>query len=210
MSLDRSVAPLRLRMVAGLIDVVVGSAIAGGVGWLALLCAAPAGEREARMTAFCADPRVVQAIQFGTPVAEVLAYRLTSPGSRIVGMRRVDARTGGSPSLRSAVVRSGLHAALTLGLHRLNRPHRERLLRHSAELKARLATVAAEFPDDPEARDRVGAEIGRRGMRGCATAILPSFALGLMQPLTALLSPRRQTVIDRLAGVAFARVPRSR
>jgi hypothetical protein len=31
-----------------------------------------------------------------------------------------------------------------------------------------------------------------------------------MQPLTALLSPRRQTVIDRLAGVAFARVPRSR
>jgi hypothetical protein len=210
MSLDRSVAPLRLRMVAGLIDVVVGATVGGGVGGLVLLIVVPAGEREAGMTAFFADPRVVQAIQRGTPVAEVLTHHLTSPGSRVVCIRRVDARTGGPESLRSVVIRVALHAAWALGLQRVNRPHRERLLRNSAELKARLATVAAEFADDPEARDRVSAEIGRQGMRGCATAILPSFALGFMQPLTALLSPRRQTMVERLAGVTFVRVPRSR
>jgi uncharacterized RDD family membrane protein YckC len=41
--------------------------------------------------------------------------------------------------------------------------------------------------------------------RGCLGASAPVFALGPLEPLTVLASPRRQSLIDRVAGVVVVR-----
>jgi hypothetical protein len=206
--IEPEAAPLWRRLFAGTVDTAAWTALAGLAAAIAMV-RLPPGERLERIyertQAIFGDPRTIRGLKVGTPVVNLLTHGLRSPGQRAAGIRRIDARTGGRESPRSALIRIGLGAVLSLALHRLNRPGRERMEHRRADMDARLTEVRAQFGDDPEALERATTEIERDGGRGCASAMIQALALGWAQPLSALLSPRRQTVIERIAGVAVVR-----
>ena len=82
-------AAVRDRVIAGLIDLVVGGALVAGLGLL-LGLAIP--------QAFIAWPVAVAAVL--VPRELVLALTGWSPGGRVMGVRLVDATTGGPPRTR--------------------------------------------------------------------------------------------------------------
>ena len=212
MGRDPRAAGLPRRALAGVIDLALGStALLAALAEWALVAhrRLPFGERfdaaQARLGACIADRRVMRAFTVTDPVVTVLGRRVRGPGSRVTRIRRVDARTGGPESVRSAVIRALAQLALQQAMQRLNAPARERLAARDAERERVVAQLRATLADDPEALKRAIGAIGLARGRGCLIAMARGQALGWVPRLTALLSPRRRTAIDRLAGVAVIR-----
>jgi uncharacterized RDD family membrane protein YckC len=127
-----------------------------------------------------------------------------SPGQRVVGYRRVDARTGGPVTLRSAI--AGQVAGL--GWSRLTRPIRERVIRSHgarAEIARRRIEEIKALHTDRERMIEETMRIYREENVSCVPTILTSCSIGALIPLSALLSPRRQTIMDRLSGTVLVR-----
>ncbi len=201
-------ASLRRRMLAGAIDVALPAVLGGAAAALVEWRSSDEGDSEQRMrrnAEWLARPRTTRAVAVATPVGSVLLSRTRSPGERAVGIRRVDSRAGGPEPLRNAVIRAGLSTAAGQAIRWVNGPHRERGQARYAELERRRQELRERFADDPEARERTMAELGRAYGRDCLTAMVQPVALLALPPLTALLSPRHQTLAERLAGVVVVR-----
>jgi hypothetical protein len=84
-------------------------------------------------------------------------------------------------------------------------PRLERYQERNADATRRIAELEETLGADPEALQRAAAEIHREKGASCLGVLAPSCALGLVEPLTVFLSPRRQSAIERLAGVAVRR-----
>jgi uncharacterized RDD family membrane protein YckC len=197
-------ASLRRRTAAGVIDGALAIVVVIGLGGTVALYRRSTGRPEwspARLE----DPRIERGIAVATALGTFGLRHTRTPGSRAVGIRRLDARTGAPESLRAAVIRVGLSAALQQAIRRANAPHVKRQKVRRAELERRRQELGERFADDPAARKRAEAELGRASGENCLTAMIRPTALSALQPLTALLSPRRQTAIERLAGVAVVR-----
>jgi uncharacterized RDD family membrane protein YckC len=182
-------ARFRERFVAGLID--SGSAIGllGGAAAAALQAWRPqALERLGRLTraaerwgAWMNSPRGQRTNAVVGVLCTVGMRNTRTPGMRVMHIRRVDARTGGPVSLRSALRRAAFQQAWSAGTKRVTRPRFD-------HWKAR-----AEATDSGE---------GRLLDPGCCGAVLVVWAL---QELPVALTSRRQNLVDWVAGTMVAR-----
>jgi hypothetical protein len=142
------VASLRRRAAAGAIDaIVLGIPVLGiSIGGAALYSA------YLRRSGRELDPaRMRDALRLAGPIVSAAAAVPTrnsrSPGSRIMGLHRVDGRTGGPVSVRSALIRAGFSAGVRhLSSRRQPRVSDERPASLQACGRAVLILVALEGP----------------------------------------------------------------
>jgi hypothetical protein len=116
-----------------------------------------------------------------------------------------DAATGGEVPFARMAAQELLSYGLRRTIGRINRPMLERYQARSADATHRIAELEETLGDDPEALQRAAAEIQREKGASCLGVLAPSCALGLVEPLTVFLSPRRQSAIERVAGVVVVR-----
>ena len=85
-----------------------------------------------------------------------------APGDRAMGLRRVDARTGGPVSVRSALIKKAVQTAARELNRSVQRPFRERSLERTRGLKAELKEAREIRAGDREAQKRAMAEVFKR------------------------------------------------
>jgi uncharacterized RDD family membrane protein YckC len=202
---DPNVASLPRRTAAGTIDSVIWL-----LGWgAAIFVASKARMPWARARGHDAQGWSARARMMGslTSSTEGASRALTlatpnqrSPGMLMLGLRRVDARTGGPIATRQAIVRSLADNLERKFWHELIRPASERadLRRQAAQDEvARIREARPDADRDELMRDEM--EIQRRHNASCAPTprTLAPFALA---SLSVLRSRRRQLPGERLAG----------
>jgi hypothetical protein len=126
-------------------------------------------------------------------------------GYRILGLRQVDARTGGPVSIRSAFVSAAVKKtwsrSIRVLVRQLNREHDNR----AATIDAELEQARDAHAGDPEAMRRAAAEVYRRHGLNPMRACLPALASATLLVLPALWSPLNQTLPERIAGTIVIR-----
>jgi hypothetical protein len=131
----------------------------------------------------------------------VIARNWRSPGARVAGVRRVDARTHGPVQLQSAIVETAVNAVTAYLGRAARRPAMERY-------EARRLAVNAEIEQlredrlDASPRELVDASLmlHREGRVGCGWLAARMIGDVLALRLPALRSSSRQTLNERLAG----------
>jgi hypothetical protein len=145
------------------------------------------------------------ALSVGVVPIEVRMRNWRSPGMRVMGLRRADARTGGPVTVRSLLVRKAVVTAWQDLVRRALRPSDERFRERGKLMRADLEEARQRLADDPEALDRARREITKRYRVTpwifCSRGLLSSTPLYL----PALWSERNQTLPDRLAGIVVVR-----
>jgi len=108
---DLPVAPIRRRLLASLIDLaltLLGGILAiGAVAGVITMRGRKDAPGVSSLNRLTSSKRVSIALRVFAFVLNVLLTGRRGPGSRIVGTRLVDARTGGPVSLRQATLRAG-------------------------------------------------------------------------------------------------------
>lgn len=122
-----------------------------------------------------------------------------------MGIRTVDARTGGPVTLRSAVITQLVNLAYEQLLRRVRAPARRRYKRRRVDAERRVQEIRGTHAGDSAAIQAATAQVYRDNGVNCLAPLATSMPVILVMPLTALLSPRRQTVADRLAGIVVVR-----
>jgi uncharacterized RDD family membrane protein YckC len=136
-------------------------------------------------------------------IGGVLTRNWRGPGARMLGLRRVDARTGGPVTLRSAIVREIVTTAWNVIGNWLFAPVRARADARRHAIAPEIEQLRRTHGDDQEALNiamaRLYEEHKLNPFAGCIWA-LPRMAFSLAQELPAIWSPRNQGLADRLAG----------
>ena len=218
------IAPLRRRLMARLIDtaafliplLLVGVA---GAGLYHLYRRRRAAGDEA------SDPFDAPELPLVRRVGEPTAWRLglvaasvpvevairnwRTPGDRAMGIRRVDARTGGPVSVQSALIKKAVQTASQELSRSVQRPFRERSLERTRGLKAELKEAREIRIGDREAQKRAMAEVLKRSRvrpsSSCGRALLSGTLGSVPLYLPALWSARNQTLPERIAGILTVR-----
>jgi RDD family len=137
----------------------------------------------------------------GLTIAGVGLRNVRSPGERLLGIRRADARTCGPVSFRSTVIHQVATQLSSAVLRELTRPLTTRQSERFREITQAMDEIRKEHADDPAARQEAVMELYRAKdvhvLRGCLLPLVGPVALNL----TAFWSPQHQTVFDRVAGI---------
>jgi hypothetical protein len=213
------VAEMWRRVVAGLINLVVGVAIAAAAGvsmyklrrWLGPLLR-PVGRRfetwgERNFEG--GDGKLPLRAQM--MLLEVVGLTLEldrinrrSLGTRVMRIRRADARAGGPVSARSVLIRHLAQKASGAVLGPLASRGTKRYSEQMQALQPELKRLQRAHSDDKaalqEALMRLYQEHNVRPLRSCLPPLVISVCA---QRLPMLLSPRRQNLPDRLAGIVW-------
>lgn len=218
------IAPLRRRSVARAIDVVVfvvpavlaGAAVSGlYVAYRRWRGGEDDNEFALHEHEFPVFRRLGQspAWRVGFRVAwvpiEVRMRNRRSPGDRAMGIRRVDARTGGPVSVRSVLVSEAVRTAWSELNRLVQRPSQRRFEERRRFVKAALIEARGYHEGDTEAQKRAMFEVAKRyplrPWGWCAGGFLGSLPLYLPAPWSA----RHQTVPERVAGIVTVRDSRA-
>ena len=132
-----------------------------------------------------------------------------TPGDRVMGLRRVDARNGGPVSVRSALLKEAVQTASREANRWVQRPvrerHRERMQAFQAELRQAHEIRAG----DREAQKRAMTEVLKRSsyrpLSSCGRGLLEGVLGSVPLYLPALWSARNQTLPDLIAGIVTVR-----
>jgi hypothetical protein len=125
------------------------------------------------------------------------------PGARAVGIRLADARSGGRPTRRQAVVRVGTHRAWQAVTTRLLPWPKVRPLHEDEGVRSELEAVRLEYADDQEAlNDAIMRTYQQRQVDPVRASCLPlllriALAAAIDAPVW---SPLKQSLPDRLAS----------
>jgi hypothetical protein len=76
------------------------------------------------------------------------------PGARVVGLRRVEARTGGPVTIRSALIRFAVTTAWSELIGQLNRPAGQRLRERGQAIHSEMHDLLDEHAGDPKAQQQ--------------------------------------------------------
>jgi hypothetical protein len=129
-----------------------------------------------------------------------------SPGFRVVGLRRVDARTGGPISVRSALVGVLFVQARQAAAKPLFRSRARREQERTAEMAPKLKKIERDYALDDEARQQALMEFYNANeanpWNGCAWLIAGQI---LSQLLIAVAIRDRRTLYDRLTRTIVVR-----
>jgi RDD family len=218
------IAPLGRRVLAQVIDaaafLIPGLLVGAGVAGLYHLYRRrrPAGDE-------ASDPFDMPRLRLVRSVGESTAWRLgfgaamlpvevairnwRTPGDRAMGLRRVDARTGGPVSVQSTLIRVAVQAASRELSRRVQRPLQERSLERTRGLQAALKEAREIRAGDPEAQQRAMTEVLKRSpvrpTSSCSRGVLGGMLGSLPLQLPALWSERNQTLPERIAGIVTVR-----
>jgi hypothetical protein len=214
------IAPLRRRSAARTIDAVVflvpAALVGAGVAWLYPAYRRWRGGGDVDPLAFDEYQlpvfgRLGQSLAWrvGFRVAwvpiEIRIRNWRSPGDRAMGLRRVDARSGGPVTVRSAAIQKAVQAAASELNRLVQRPSQRRFEERRRLVKAELSEAREYHEGDAEAQKRAMFEVAKRyGLRpwsSCGRGLLGSAPLYL----PALWSARNQTIADRIAGIFTVR-----
>jgi hypothetical protein len=148
--------------------------------------------------------RELRAALLGASAGTAVASRnWRSPGYRVVGLRRVDAQTGGIVSVRSALVGVLFDQAFRAVARPLFRSRAKRELDHMSSFATQLKLVEDEYADDPQARRRAVIEFCEsnevRPLVGCGWQLA---GLVVSQLFLAVGSTGGRTVRDRVSGTS--------
>jgi uncharacterized RDD family membrane protein YckC len=203
MRADPDVATLPRRALSTVVDgaimlVVIGAA-AGAVGWRSAWSHSDLTRGLERLAKATAWP------QRGWTFAR---RNWRSPGRRVAGTRRVDARTGGPVTVRAVLVEQLAQA----GSKRLTRPLIQHVFQSSRErneaARLRIDEMRRAHGGDAERVQEETMRIYREENVSCVPALLTTLGTACLHLVPALLSPRRQTLIERLAGTVVVKEPR--
>ena len=140
---------------------------------------------------------------------EVAIRNWRTPGDRAMGLRRVDARTGGPVSVRSTLMRVGVQTASRELSRRVQRPLQQRSSERARGLKAELKEAREIRTGDREAQKRAMAEVLKRSQvrpsASCIRGMLGAMIGNVPLQLPALWSERNQTLPERIAGIVTVR-----
>lgn len=210
------VASLRRRFVASLLDaVVVVVAVVGtpalgfklfgsrrtvrrlGASWIARA----ARRRAERGREVGGSKRFRWALTVVFFVGGVLTRDWRGPGAWMLGVRRVDAGTGGPVELRSAVVRGVVTTAWQLIGNWLFAPVHDRAGARRRAIEPEIEELRREHAGDQEALNLAMMRLyEEHKVNPSCVWVLPRMAFSLAQELPAIWSPRNQGLADRLAG----------
>jgi uncharacterized RDD family membrane protein YckC len=204
-------APLGRRVLTALIDIGLstagaGAVIGGAIGASAVLAKEPATASErfeqlAERVRPLGETPWPQLLKAASGLAALGMRNTRSPGMRVMHIRPADARTGGPVTLRSAIIRQLVGFAWGRLAARVTRPAFERFQGRSTALAAELEEFRRQHPDDPKADAAFFSSKRNPGTSCCAWIMVPI----AVQHLTALVTPRRQTISDWVAGIAVIR-----
>jgi len=209
----QEIASLQRRAVASLIDAAVfllpGALAIGGGVWLYSVYFRRRVEGEDARFDFAErlpfrrleEPRWRIAMWAVAAPVEIRLRNWRTPGARALGLRRVDARSGGPVTIRSAATRNAVDTASQELNRLLQRPFEKRAADRHRAAQAEIKEVRRAYAGDDEAQHRATLEVYRRH----DVAPLGSCGRGLLglvpKYLPALLSARHQSLPDRVAGV---------
>lgn len=124
-----------------------------------------------------------------------------TPGYRALGLRRVDAHTGGPLTPCHAIVQAAISAACGLLVRWLAQPWQARLRKRRAAAGAEVEEFPRVQPDDDEAQENARREIHQRYRVNASGACGPPLLLIVATNAAALWSPLNQTSAERIAGI---------
>lgn len=208
------VAPLRLRLQAALVDSAIivagmGAAMGGGVAGAVLYKRVrgdkgdpPVDRNRWDATRWSSRSRQLRGAVWGASAGLAIPTRnWRSPGYRLVGLRRVDARTGGPVSVRSVLIGQSFDQVWQPAWGSL---FRSRLQRHQTRLQAlapQLRAVQRRAASDPQARSRAIKEFYASNsvnpVGACGWVVAGPF---LSQVVMALSARDGRTIRDRITG----------
>jgi hypothetical protein len=134
----------------------------------------------------------------------VLGRNRRGPGARIAGIRRVDGRTGGPVTGRSALIRFAVGRAVPRLIASLYRPQQRRAVERMRAVASAEREIARQHRDAEERQQEALTAFYREyGGTPMSSRVWPFIGILIPQmiPLVPTLwSPRRQTVYDWLSG----------
>jgi hypothetical protein len=196
---DLRVAPIRLRLLASLIDVTL--ALLGGIVAIGTYTSVVTmrGRKDApgsrSLPKIMSSKRVSATLRVFVFVLNVLLTGRRGPGSRIVGIRLVDARTGGPVNLRQATLRAGSRHGWQLLVRKLTaRLGKAEQLKHH-DLQSKIEALRREHGDNSDAFQHAAMGMYRKNQVRPYVSCLPALAqlpLGLAIEAPALRTPLHQ------------------
>jgi hypothetical protein len=211
------VAPVRRRFAASLIDALVGIValvllVGTGVGIFRVARARPvnfkflgglvSGLPNASIRLQSRPVKLI--VHIAMFAVSVRTRERRSPGSRILGLRRVDARTGRDVSRTQEVIRSGARQGWRFLCRQLIRTPKARASPEWEKLKSDLEAARHRHADDQEALQHevmhIYQENKARPVRVAYLPVLARVALVSVVDLPLVWSERKQSILDRLAG----------
>jgi uncharacterized RDD family membrane protein YckC len=198
---DPDVASIPRRAVSGTLDGVL-LVLGWGGGVAAVVWRRNSGELSPP------DMRAVTALGWAMRGAALLLRNRRSPGQRLLGIRRVDARTGGPVSLGAAIVCQLCDYGLKLLWRPVTRRVSDRQAERSAEATRGIVDFRAAHAGDTARIQEETMAIYRETGTSCVPSLLTHIVAGWAMPLTALGSPRRQTIADRVSGTVLVKQSR--
>lgn len=197
-----------------------GLATTVGVGALVLDCVDKLGYDGEPFRRMAADPQRITARLQSRPVKLALhVLTLATPLRRIkrrslgyamLGLRLVDARSGGAPTRRQAFVRATAKRLWPVLCKQLLPTPKTPPLEQD-RLPAELMAVKVRFPDDPDARNHALMQVYKDRQVDPRRSCMPLLArLPLLAAIDLpVFSRLRQSLPDRLAGTTVVRDPQS-
>jgi hypothetical protein len=203
------VAPLRRRLAAGAIDAVVvvgpiGGAV-GGAAWLRTRYRRWRGQDDEAIPELRQDRRWGTVSAAASAGVQVGARNWRSPGYRALGLRRVDVRTGGPVTVRSAIIQAAVSDLLSRTIRSLIQPWQARRMERLQAIQAEMKEAQRTHAGDREAQQRALMEIFKRENVNPLTSCLPAVLVGTLPQVTRVRSPLNQTLPERLAGTVVVR-----
>lgn len=206
-------APLGRRAAAALIDLGVfiggaGAVIGGAAGVIFALNRDRGNVVEQldrlsdRVNAALETRHVNGAIGLASAAAGIGLRNARSPGMKAMHLRRVDVRTGGPVSRRSAIIQQLVGFTWGRLARQVWRPAFERYQARSMTLAAAQQESRRLHPVDPLADTAGSAARPNTGMASCCGRMLVPSAVQLV---VTVLSPRRQNLPDWVAGIVVVR-----
>jgi uncharacterized RDD family membrane protein YckC len=129
-----------------------------------------------------------------------------TPGKRAMRLRRVDARTCGPLTVRQALTRQVAEKLWSAALTEALRPYNADKLAKFENQQLRLREIQNAHRDDTLRQQQEMTRFYQEN-KSPLGFMLPVMLRLLVMPATALFSPRRQSLISRVAGIAVVYEP---
>jgi hypothetical protein len=213
------VASMRRRALAGLLDLL--TILAVFAAWLATVVwrhrrgthatvpRSAEGSRCREVTEFVQSRRGQRVVWGAFLLLVGIPLRNSrGPGARITGIQIVDVRSGGPVTVRSAVLGAFVDALWRRLIRRLMAPVDARSDANRARrqaLEPQLSELLRPHAGDGAAQMKIREELYKAHDIPGESQLLWRVASAFLMPLTSLLSPRRQTIRQRLTGTLIIR-----
>jgi hypothetical protein len=207
------------RLVAGLINLIVGVASLAGAGlsmyklrrWLGpplrpvqKRFAVWAEERDFGRSPLKLTLRTRMLFEVVGLTLELGSINRRSLGARVMRIRRADTRTGGPVSVRSGLIRNLARRASGAVLARLASRATKRYTERMQALQPQLKELQRAHRDDKAAQQEALMRFYREHNVNPLGSCLPTLVIAVIAPwVPAVLSPRRRNLPDRLAGIVW-------